>query len=193
MIVVVAATLLLALVVSWVRSYFAIDAIMYNSGTLRKPGEDADDPTMWTYASRTIELSHQRGALTLGITRYRSLGATERDMVGWTSRARWAAESTPVGARQSLSSALFRFVSITDWSFLGLEVSTVRVLGNPATYIDVPHWMAVTVSAGLLARSVIPWRSERRRRRGLCPACGYDLKGALDQGCPECGTGRKAE
>ncbi len=28
-----------------------------------------------------------------------------------------------------------------------------------------------------------------RRRRGLCPACGYDMKHAEhDQGCPECGA-----
>ncbi len=28
-----------------------------------------------------------------------------------------------------------------------------------------------------------------RRRHGLCPACGYDMKHAKhDQGCPECGA-----
>ena len=27
-----------------------------------------------------------------------------------------------------------------------------------------------------------------RRRRGLCPACGYDLRHAEHEGCPECGT-----
>jgi predicted amidophosphoribosyltransferase len=30
----------------------------------------------------------------------------------------------------------------------------------------------------------------RRRERGLCPQCGYDLRGSRDSGrCPECGTG----
>ncbi len=27
-----------------------------------------------------------------------------------------------------------------------------------------------------------------RRRRGLCPACGYDLRHAEHQACPECGV-----
>ncbi len=27
-----------------------------------------------------------------------------------------------------------------------------------------------------------------RQRRGLCPACGYDLKHAEHESCPECGA-----
>lgn len=33
-------------------------------------------------------------------------------------------------------------------------------------------------------------KKRRRRHRGHCPQCNYDLKGALDQGCPECGWKR---
>ncbi len=29
-----------------------------------------------------------------------------------------------------------------------------------------------------------------RRKRGHCPKCGYDLRGELDAGCPECGWRR---
>ncbi len=35
-------------------------------------------------------------------------------------------------------------------------------------------------------------KKRRRRRGGHCPRCNYDLKGALDQGCPECGWKRRA-
>jgi hypothetical protein len=32
-----------------------------------------------------------------------------------------------------------------------------------------------------------------RRRRGRCPACGYDLRKDFDAGCPECGWNRPRE
>ena len=40
-------------------------------------------------------------------------------------------------------------------------------------------------------RGLMRERAARRRRaRGRCPDCGYDLKGAFDDGCSECGWGR---
>ena len=34
-------------------------------------------------------------------------------------------------------------------------------------------------------------RERRRRGRGRCPKCSYDLLGVLDAGCPECGWGKR--
>ncbi|MGB7158498.1 MAG: hypothetical protein WBD40_10565 [Tepidisphaeraceae bacterium] len=52
----------------------------------------------------------------------------------------------------------------------------------------VPHWMIALLTALLpaawLARSA---RARRRRRRGHCSACGYDLR-ATPGRCPECGS-----
>jgi hypothetical protein len=42
------------------------------------------------------------------------------------------------------------------------------------------------LAAALAHRAALPWR---RSHRGLCAACGYDLRGSAGQ-CPECGTER---
>lgn len=43
---------------------------------------------------------------------------------------------------------------------------------------------------GLCITAFIPigraWRRARRTARGLCPACGYDLRASIER-CPECG------
>ncbi len=39
------------------------------------------------------------------------------------------------------------------------------------------------------------WVGHRKRcrlRRGRCPQCGYDMRGKMAAGCPECGWGRNA-
>ncbi len=35
-------------------------------------------------------------------------------------------------------------------------------------------------------------KHNRRKSRGLCPQCKYDLRGDHESGCPECGWGREA-
>jgi hypothetical protein len=59
--------------------------------------------------------------------------------------------------------------------------------------IAVPSWfpllllVTLTFIAPLLFRA---WRARARRAllsRALCPTCGYDLRGAAHERCPECG------
>jgi hypothetical protein len=64
--------------------------------------------------------------------------------------------------------------------------------GKPVPYqaIGVPLWMplvlfALTPAARVAGRLVR--RTRANRQRGLCPACGYDLRATPDR-CPECGT-----
>ena len=56
------------------------------------------------------------------------------------------------------------------------------------TLFAIPHWslavLFAIVPAFYLHAAV---RSRRRRRIGLCPTCGYDLR-ATPERCPECGT-----
>jgi hypothetical protein len=57
----------------------------------------------------------------------------------------------------------------------------------PYRAIALPHWAPVTLaSLHPLARLSGLLRRRRRARRGLCPACGYDLR-ATPGRCPECG------
>jgi hypothetical protein len=53
---------------------------------------------------------------------------------------------------------------------------------------SLPHWLPVAVTAALpIVWSAGRQRAARRRRRGLCPSCGYDLR-ATPTRCPECGA-----
>lgn len=52
---------------------------------------------------------------------------------------------------------------------------------NSACYAEV-LWLPVC--------TVIALRRLAWRRRGLCPRCGYDLRGGDHPACPECGTGQ---
>jgi hypothetical protein len=54
-----------------------------------------------------------------------------------------------------------------------------------------PHWFALLLLSGCTALFALPgWRRFRRRRRGLCEKCGYDLRASPER-CPECGTPRR--
>lgn len=57
-----------------------------------------------------------------------------------------------------------------------------------------PIWKGVLIDTGFYgALWMLPLfglpllRQRRRRKQGRCPRCGYDLKGAMEAGCPECG------
>ena len=91
-----------------------------------------------------------------------------------------------------------RFAQGPEWAArLGLdwEFGKVREGGrangeywsNRDVFLCVPYWALVLVpgAAGwLIGRR--PRRRRRRLRRGLCAACGYDVR-ATPGRCPECG------
>jgi hypothetical protein len=81
------------------------------------------------------------------------------------------------------------------WGF-GIHVN--RTVGPPAgnwrlgdwpvVSVFAPWWFVVAVTAAMPTHWLWRRRAERRRqRRGLCPACGYDLRASPGR-CPECGT-----
>jgi hypothetical protein len=70
------------------------------------------------------------------------------------------------------------------WTWLGFY----RFIDSRTALIVVPHWLFVVMPTAVLAVMPIARAMRRRRRRqlGLCPRCGYDLRGVTGR-CPECG------
>ena len=60
-----------------------------------------------------------------------------------------------------------------------------------ARFLIVPYWPIILVMSSVslifVSREVTDARSRRRAMRGLCRACGYDLR-ASEHRCPECGA-----
>ncbi len=78
------------------------------------------------------------------------------------------------------------------WGLLGIGV-VLYLISVPTDAVTVQA--AVVTSIVLFAVFVIVElgprrRRPRRRRRGQCPACGYDLRHGMHAGCPECGWRR---
>lgn len=82
---------------------------------------------------------------------------------------------------------LERSAEITDhpgWHKRMLSVLPTRVSLRGMTVNTVVYgatWWLILSAFGLL-------RARRRRKRGLCSACGYSLHSLTSERCPECGT-----
>ena len=66
--------------------------------------------------------------------------------------------------------------------------------GNPPKVVDpiltvcVPLWAPLVLFAAYPTLAFIrgPLRRRRRKRKGLCRTCGYDLTANVSDVCPEC-------
>jgi hypothetical protein len=77
------------------------------------------------------------------------------------------------------------------WRFAGLgHIRTVYAASFSYAEFSawaIPHWILAMASAAIPLWRLVRWRESRRRKRaGLCWACGYDLR-ATPGRCPECG------
>jgi hypothetical protein len=57
-----------------------------------------------------------------------------------------------------------------------------------STHFTIPHWLLMIPFIAWSVWIAAKWPQETRRRiRGQCPRCGYDIRATLDR-CPECGN-----
>ena len=96
-----------------------------------------------------------------------------------------------------------RFDCLSAREYVSLSVEDARIVARqgPADYLGntyflvkahtltVPLWMPFVLFAAYPALAFIrgPVRRWRRRKRGLCTHCGYNLTGLTEPRCPECG------
>jgi hypothetical protein len=109
-------------------------------------------------------------------------------------RNHWIGDQFPIGVGQhrwelrSQGGGLTLYRIEGPWFFSGPSTGgKVVPRYNAHDVLAFPHWMGVAAAAVLPA---VWWitskRLERRRSRGLCLQCGYDLR-ATPERCPECG------
>jgi len=75
------------------------------------------------------------------------------------------------------------------WERIGIRyVSEPKIALNFERILFLPYWMLLTLTGVGPSTMLVRWWliPRRRARRGLCPACGYDLRATPDR-CPECG------
>ena len=153
--------LFVAVLVLWVRSYFASDHVTYAYFRARQDGR----------LYRRVDCQAGRGGVLIRYMRSDSpLQGAAPDHVGWSGES-----SAPTK------------VTAGSGHYAGFGYNSYN---SPPFYRDghiaFPHWFA----ALLFMLPAIPLLRRRLRRRvppGHCARCGYDLRATPDR-CPECGS-----
>jgi hypothetical protein len=105
------------------------------------------------------------------------------------------------GAQGADAARLCRDAALAPGSRTGYACPSFIPTAEPSRHRCLPTapiWPGFAINT--LLYGVILWllfaatgmvRRRRRIERGLCPRCTYDLRGALADGCPECGWKRR--
>ncbi len=111
-----------------------------------------------------------------------------RDRLGWSYRGVLIFRGH-VLVGLSLSAEHWRQIEDRPW----LRSHLYRPpFGATRGALDIPIWVLAMLLAAYPTIALIrcPLRRNRRRRRGLCVTCGYNLTGNESGVCPECGMTR---
>jgi hypothetical protein len=165
--------LLVAVVVLWLRSHHVADVLMWQQWSADVGG---------TYRGTFQMVTSGRGVVGIDLT---SL-STEFPS---TSQANSKFEWSRADASQ------FRLPRETFWNRIGFgyasQSQSMQGLNDSTVTIRaywLPYWLlAVVTSLVPLRWALVLAIRARRRRRGLCARCGYDVRVSAGL-CPECGS-----
>lgn len=98
-----------------------------------------------------------------------------------------------IGTSTRLEESVVVHDSFSDFAGFGWSRLVMRFHGNLFLNrtLFTPSWAPVALFASYPTMAFIrgPVRRWRRRRKGLCVNCGYNLTGNVSGICPECGSG----
>jgi hypothetical protein len=163
---VIAATFLIlaaAVCALWVRSYRTVDALHLRRGV------------------ETYEANSRDGSIMMWSLAVFSDVPTENESTDQSL----AYEQRGAGGEDNWHPFLERDLR---WGFGRARVRTVSEVGVRIDAIAFPLWMPILFLASpTVVVAVAGLRRRRRRARGCCERCGYDLR-ATPAECPECGS-----
>lgn len=171
----------IASVLLWIRTIWYVDLVFQLSGPLhlssyhgrlsvrwekipvQSGGTEADTAARWVHSGlrRDSHVMH---------------GNTIDELMTW-------AESDDNQPRENI-----RFQFIGFHFYYQATQTQIAPRFDPLWEVRIPYWMLLL--ATLLWptwRLAVWWRQRRRRQRGQCLQCGYDLRGS-GNACPECGA-----
>lgn len=148
----------LAIVTFWYRSYSRCDVLMHQSGPADRAAVTSE------FGKLVFELeAPQHAAIQPG----------------------WVYFGNPLPRRWNQPPGLLGFTA-----YHTATQHYILLPPTPVKGITIPYWFLACATSALpllwLAGNCHRRIIRRRNLRGLCPACGYDLRASSDR-CPECG------
>jgi hypothetical protein len=166
--------LLAAVSTLWYRSYHHCDALAIFGPGGRIGGIVFQRGEIWTVFSN-IQTAQPWTAQTLSTSLDEGEELRQLLITNGTPKA-----AAPTGVPPDVARRWKFFIASHHANAFGLPGAWCSTAGGPAwTLLPLGAWPVI----GWMRRRARLWR---RKRRGWCLACGYDLRGAHDR-CPECG------
>lgn len=171
-----------ALVVLWERSKTRHDYVCWRSGKTAYSAVSSGGEIQWTAVHYTYGSSPPR--LTTNIFIHDPVEAVIDAIEHFDDPA----FNLPYGHMSAPRSGWTQLFGSETGLFNGFHVGSPPVPDYRYSYVAIPHWLLITITALLpVLRQCRTLTRFRRDHPGICGMCGYDLR-ATPSRCPECGT-----